>query len=222
MANIVTAEERQQSEFISTIDEREKIERAVQWINDHIERVCLKGTLDIGNYVLKEFFNDDPEEASSTNPRKEHSFLKLQKHPQLRMSRTKLQNAVGIAILKRNAGELDIEDFHVSYLVALLPLKNDPHRLRQMIHQIRQEDLTYRKIDNAVRKALSRSAPEITLGDIQKSMNRFFSKFDRFIATSNDFDRDEETVLAMHDHIEKTITELEKLKQKLAKLNQKE
>ncbi len=59
------------------------MEQAVKFINEKANETLYKGSEEIGAYILKKFFDDDIEKATSKNPRKPASYRALCSHPGL-------------------------------------------------------------------------------------------------------------------------------------------
>lgn len=62
------------------------IDETISFINRTISAKALEAALLIGNYVLGNFFDDDPDAAFSQNPYKPISFNRLCEDPELNVS----------------------------------------------------------------------------------------------------------------------------------------
>ena len=82
------------------VDER-LVEEAVNFINAKVAESVFKGSLEIGEYVLKTFFNDDIEFACSKSRYKSTSFSALCQRPDLAVGRIPLAKMVRIAAQER-------------------------------------------------------------------------------------------------------------------------
>jgi len=76
---------------------QELIEKSVEFINEKANETLYKGSLVIGEYVLKHFFNDDISLASSKNPRKPKSYRALCNHEALSVPYSTLTIMVRVA-----------------------------------------------------------------------------------------------------------------------------
>ena len=83
------------------------------------------GSLDIGRYLLKTFFGDDPEKARSQNPAKNASIRKLTEDPNLLVGATTIFNAIRVAIDDRVLEDVpEYQALTESHKVALVRVKN--------------------------------------------------------------------------------------------------
>lgn len=76
------------------------LQESVKYINDEWEK-GLKSWFNIGEYVLANFFDNDPEKASSKAWNKEHSFRKLCEQPELRMPKSTLHLCKELVVQER-------------------------------------------------------------------------------------------------------------------------
>jgi len=68
------------------------IDEAVQFINERVVKIVYKGSLEIGQYVLERFFDNNIQLAGSKIANKPVSFRKLCARPDLKVSRSTLMN----------------------------------------------------------------------------------------------------------------------------------
>ncbi|MFC1833117.1 hypothetical protein ACFL2Q_00095 [Thermodesulfobacteriota bacterium] len=73
------------------------VAEAVEFINSTAAKHVYKGYLEIGDYVLKNFFNNDIELALSKNPRKPASFVALCRNEKLTIHPSRLSLMVRVA-----------------------------------------------------------------------------------------------------------------------------
>jgi hypothetical protein len=74
-----------------------EIDEAVAFINNKVAAHVLRGSLEVGEYVLAKFFNNDIHLAGSRNRYKPVSYRKLCDHPDLSVSRFTLMKMVKTA-----------------------------------------------------------------------------------------------------------------------------
>ena len=130
----------------------EKINEAVFKINEIFEKTIQKGMLEIGQYILKTFFDDNIELVTSQNPNKEVSFKKLTERTDLEVSQTGLLQAVKVAAQeKKLLAEENYKKLNYSQKVALLPLKEDDKK-KDFIQKIEDEQLSVRQLKEKVRQ----------------------------------------------------------------------
>jgi hypothetical protein len=140
--------------------DRERVDEAAAWIRVKVAATLRHGAEDVGEYVLDSFFSGDPELAKSRNPRKNASFRALADKcgtPELPVSKTWLNNAVGIAVMLRRLPE-DGSAFRTlpwSYQETLLPLR-DPRRVEMVAEQATKKELSFRELRKVVSTERSR------------------------------------------------------------------
>jgi len=103
------------------------VEASVKFINDKVAETVFRGSIEIGEYVLKYFFNDDIELASSQDPTKSASYNALCIHPDLAVSRQTLSNMVRVAAQERFliANNVDVDKLGYRHRVELLKVENN-------------------------------------------------------------------------------------------------
>lgn len=77
------------------------VEKTVKFISEKVSETIYKGSLEIGEYVLKNFFKDSIEFAACKNPHKPASFRALCKHPKLAVHPSTLSQMVRVAHQER-------------------------------------------------------------------------------------------------------------------------
>lgn len=186
MAEVFVSNNGGKGSKLLTILDCHKIEDAVRWINQHLEQTAIRGMIEIGDFVLREFFDDDITEAESPQPNKLKSYRALTDHADLAISRTKLNNCVGLAILKRECLLPEMETMKLSHIVALLPLRKKPQLLSQMVERISHEQLTYREISDAVRKLNDKQRTINCSQKIERDLEGARKRLDRVIEHFHD------------------------------------
>ncbi|MFZ2631954.1 MAG: hypothetical protein WA081_17070 [Desulfosalsimonadaceae bacterium] len=74
-----------------------KIDEAVTFINQRVVAHVYQGALEIGEYVLERFFNNNIQLAGSRSAYKQVSYRKLCDHPEMTVPRTTLMEMVRAA-----------------------------------------------------------------------------------------------------------------------------
>jgi len=114
------------------IKEQTKIDKAVKYINEKIGKRYYETAIEVGNYVLKTFFNDDIKEVKSKNPKKALSFNKLCARPDLEVHPKHLNQMVLVAAQERllidKIGADKVNDLGYSLKVELLKIRDDKMR----------------------------------------------------------------------------------------------
>lgn len=109
--------------------------------------LAAKSFEEIGERILKDFFDDDPERVSSRNPKKENSFRALCNHPDLPFSPTTLSNMVRIVLDRRFLADqgVDVTSLSQSCRVELLKLPEGPEKIMLAERAVR-ENLSVRAL----------------------------------------------------------------------------
>lgn len=108
-----------------------ELEEAVLFINERVASYVYKGSIEIGNYILEKFFNNDIDLATSKNRYKPVSFLQLCQHPDLAVSYTTLNSMVRVAAQERflTGGGIQTDLLKYSHKVELIRLENNDEKL---------------------------------------------------------------------------------------------
>jgi hypothetical protein len=105
------------------------ITKHVNKINDMVGDSLYKTSIEVGKYILKEFFNNDIQEAMSKNPNKSASYRKLQGHPDLKIHFNTLNQMVRVAAqedyLSDNLDGNEIKSLSYSHRIELLKCDDD-------------------------------------------------------------------------------------------------
>ena len=177
-----------------TID-RGFIEQSVRYINDKANETIYKGSLEIGNYILKHFFNNDIKLASSKNPRKPNSYKALCRHKDLSVPYSTLTVMVRVAAQERflKLHNIDTERLGYTHKANLIRLRNGEKKLKlarrcideglstrkltELVMTSRQDALAHRKMEQEetalknimkIEQLLSRSEKSELVTDIDK------------------------------------------------------
>lgn len=134
--------------------DRQRVTEAAAWISAKVAATLRSGAEDVGEYVLDTFFGGDPQLAKSKNPSKNLSFRALAEKcgtPELPVSKTWLNNAVGVALMLRRLPEsaMAFRELAPSYRDLLLPLR-EPAKVERVARQAVAKDLSYRALRQAV------------------------------------------------------------------------
>ena len=147
------------------IDEK-LVAAAVVWIRAKVEATVHKGAVEIGEYVLDKFFEGDAGNVSSRSPYKSASFRKLAETcetSELPISRTALQNAVGLAVMRRLIPGKTAAFAHLAptHQTVLLPLR-DPAKVEWFANRATSKHMSVRVLKELV-------AAEVAKGALDKS-----------------------------------------------------
>lgn len=122
---------KEDSKVIQRAMDRRFIDQSVAFINSKANETLYKGSIEIGNFLLKHFFNDDITLATSKNPKKPKSFKALCKHKDLAVPYTTLTIMVRVAAQERFFMEsgLDTEKLSYTHKSDLVRLENTPEKI---------------------------------------------------------------------------------------------
>lgn len=112
-------------ETLSPLDLK-AIDEAVAFINARLDQATVS-FVEIGEFLLKHFFGNDPAKASDRGPRKGVSLRKLAEHPDVTLTYSSLSRAVAVAVQERQLAAISTSP-HVSasHRVLLLSIDEAP------------------------------------------------------------------------------------------------
>lgn len=159
----------------------EQIEDAVAFINQRANE-AQRNLLEIGRYVLDNFFGGSLEEAVSKNPTKDVSFQRLADHPALLINRTTLSRAVGLYIQQQQILAVDrghaalLDRVSPTHQQAILPVKELDTKVRLLRETVKQGLSTrgLRKVVEAERRKVKSSRGRKPLTAVQKVWRRCY------------------------------------------------
>ncbi len=138
------------------------VEAAVTRINQIVGNSLLDMSLAVGKYVLEAFFDNDITEARSRNPKKQHSYRKLQNHPGLKIHFKALSLMVNVAIQEKILLETikpeELKSLTYSHRVELL-VANDTDK-PPLAQKCIAEQLTIKQIRIEILNAKNKPAPD--------------------------------------------------------------
>ena len=127
------------------------IEQSVTFINEKANETLYKGSIDIGEYILTNFFDNDIELASSRNPRKANSYKALCEHKELAVPYSTLTIMVRVAAQERYFHENNINTNKLSYThkADLIRLKNTSKKI-EIVKECTEKSLSTRQLNKLV------------------------------------------------------------------------
>lgn len=136
------------------------VKEAVAFIGKTLGETVVKGTIEVGDYVLEKFFGNDPEQVRSKNPGKDASFRSLVEAcetPELPISKSWLHNAVGMAVMRRElpAGS-SFRLLPPSHQTALLPLR-EANKVEKLAERAVKKRLSVRELREFVGEERAKS-----------------------------------------------------------------
>lgn len=178
------------------------IDQSVAYINNKANETLYKGAIEIGSYLLKHFFNDDIELATSKNPRKPKSFKALCRHKHLAVPYTTLTIMVRVAAQERFFKKFHVDTDKLSYTHKsdLVKLENTPEKL-DIANRCILQNLSTRELSALIaekrrhliekKKGGQKESPFANIATIEQLLNK---------SLKSDLVTDIDKLRAMHDH----------------------
>ena len=153
------------------------IDKSVEFINNAIVETVYKGSLEIGEYLLKNFFEDDINLASSKSPKKPISFQELCKRPDLGVHPSTLSRMVRVASQEKYfvMSEAKVDELSYSHKLELIKLPNDKKKLK-LVEKCIKEKLSCRKLSETIFETRQK-----TRGVTEPSPLKLISNVDKLI-----------------------------------------
>lgn len=179
---------------VQEIDEK-TIDEAVKFINEKANETVYKGQFQIGEYILKTFFNDDIKQASSKNPKKQASFNKLCEREDLVVHPNNLALMVRVASQERlfKENKIDTNELSYTHKATLVKLENNGKKI-SVLNKCIKGKWTTRKLEDEVKKELNKLQKE-TKSSLIRTTKKYITKIDDVLKSVNDtalnYDTDE-------------------------------
>lgn len=141
--------------------QRKKVDDACPIIAEIIKNTVAKGLLEVGQYLFKEFFENDPELVRSRSSEKKMTFRLLAARcntEALPMSRSWLNHSVGLAVVAHGLdGSSEAYDrLSHTHQIRLLPLKDHPEDVKRLAQKVLDDKLTTRQLQEQVSKEVAK------------------------------------------------------------------
>ncbi|OGR22327.1 MAG: hypothetical protein A2277_20645 [Desulfobacterales bacterium RIFOXYA12_FULL_46_15] len=172
---------------LSNDDVDEKlIDEAVAFINETANKTIYKGSIEIGEYILENFFSGDLKLASSKNPKKLLSFNKLCEREDLTVHPNRLGLMVRVASQERFlAGKkVNTEELSYTHKAALVKLDNTDKKITA-IEKCIKEKWSTRDLDDEI-KRLIQGLPASTNLSLIQTIKRYITKVDDVLKAVED------------------------------------
>ncbi len=204
------------------VDEK-TIDAAVEFINETATKTIYKGSIEIGEYILENFFENNIELASSRNPKKHASFNKLCERDDLAVHPNRLALMVRVASQERFLADKKVDTLALTYThkSSLVKLDNDKKKI-DLIKKCVDGKWTTRTLDDEINKKLKRLSssrnPSLLL-----TTKKCITKVDDVlkIVGNAELEVDADTLVKMSDQkrkdLEKYVKELKKKVEDTAK-----
>jgi hypothetical protein len=140
---------------VAPVVNKDLVNEAVEFINESANKTVYTGYLEIGNYVLEKFFDNDIEKASSRNPRKPESFKALCKREDLALKLTTLTMTVRVAAQEKYfiENKVKTDSLTFTHKAELIKLPNDKTKI-SLVNKCIKNKLSTRKLSTEVAKKL--------------------------------------------------------------------
>jgi hypothetical protein len=139
--------------------DRELVDRAVKHIREVLAKTVTRGLDEVGQYLLKEFFDNDPEVFFASGPNQHASLRKLIERSEsieLPVNRTLLMNALRIAVVgKALPATATFNQLPPSHRVELLRVR-EPETLSRLAGQAVEGKLSVQKLRALVQRSVVR------------------------------------------------------------------
>jgi hypothetical protein len=186
----------------------EKIIEAVEFINDKIGNSYYNTAVEIGDYVLKQFFNNDIKQVKSKLSNKENSFSKLCKNENLKIHPKHLNQMVLVAaqekmFLKKEKKDI-LDKLNYSLKVELLKINTNQDKIKHAEYFV-DKKLTVLQAKDYLKEKLG----TVTTSDSIPLDNNFIKQIEQLSTLSNADNIDYDV---------KRITTVDRATDKLSKL----
>ncbi len=141
------------------------IDQAVQHINEIANKSVYSGFMEIGQYVLEKFFNNDIKEATSKNPRKPASYQKLCNRDDLAVEVSSLSTAVRVVAQEKFFEEKNINTEKLTYThkADLVKLANGKEKT-ELAKACMKNNWSTRKLRDEIKKKLQNTEQKQVAG----------------------------------------------------------
>ena len=179
---------------IQIVDEK-TIDDAVNFINEKANETLYKGSIEIGGYILDNFFGGDPALASSKNPKKQQSFNNLCERDDLIVHPNQLGLMVRVAYQEQYFIEkkIDIKALSYTHKASLVKVDNGVKK-SSMVKKCIKEEWTTRQLEEAIKKYL-KALPSSSKPSLIRTTKKYITKIDDVLKTVDDtkldFDADD-------------------------------
>lgn len=206
-----------------TPQQAKALEDAVAFVNTRIDRTATS-LIEIGHYLLKHFFDNDPAKVSDRAPRKGVSLRKLAEHQDINMSFAGLSNAVSLAVQEKLLGSVQTsEQLTASHRVLLLKVE-DADAKKRYIAKVEKDKLSVRRFHELLEKdglvqrrglAAVDDAEERKL--LRAGYHKFLSPFELLASLEIDsvLELPKDRIKSIYSEAKKAAAQLEKLLKKL-------
>ena len=162
------AKDESKKEVTEVKPDDELVEAAVVFINERANQAVYKAYEEIGKYLLKNFFGNDIEQATSRNPRKPVSYRALCERPDLALRPDQFSVMIRVSAQEKffelkNVDASTLSYTHKAELVKLPTTKPEHETFKvELVSRIANEGLSTRKIQEIISKHLEEGKPPLS------------------------------------------------------------
>ena len=181
----MTTDDENATSLPEVVDDK-KIDQAVTFINETANKTIYKGSIEIGEYILKEFFENDIELARSKNPRKDASFNKLCEREDLNIHPNRLGIMIRVASQERFLTEKEVDTSALSYThkASLVKIQDDNKKIK-LINKCIDNKWTTRELDDQINKTVKKIQSDRDSSIIQIT-RKYITKVEDVLKTVDD------------------------------------
>lgn len=140
--------------------DKDLVDRSVKHIREVLAKTVTRGLDEVGKYLLKEFFNDDPDVFFAAGPNRHaslHRLIERSDSLELPVSRTFLINALRMAVLARELPDsATFNQLPPSHRVELLRVR-EPEKVERLATRAVARKLSVVKLRELVQKTEERT-----------------------------------------------------------------
>ena len=203
--------------------DKKLIDEAVAFINETAIKSVYQGSIEIGEYILKKFFDNDIKLASSRNPKKQTSFNALCARDDLSLDPTSLSGMVRVASQERFLSEKNVDTASLTYThkKSLIKLENGNEKIK-LIKSCIKGNWSTRFLDEKIREKIDEDISNRSPSLIQTT-KRYIGQVTKTLETINisELETDDETLNKMSaNRRKKLVNNLKELKTKFEKISE--
>lgn len=171
------------SENLATPEQQKLDDESVQFINSTIQETLYKGAITIGRYLFEKYFDNDPELASSRNPKKASSFQRLCEHPGLKVDPTTLSRMVRVAVQENylEANDINLGQIGYTHRLSLLRITDEQKKIA-FAQKCIEQSLSTRQFNELIDKELEGEPDD--QNEALRNPVKFVARVDKFLEDS--------------------------------------
>ncbi len=129
-----------------------EIEKAVEFINEKANETVYKGSIEIGQFILEKFYDNDINAATSRSPQKQASYKKLCERQDLAVHPTSLAKMVRVASQEWYfiENKIDVSGLSYTHMAELVKLKNGKAKI-DIVKKCKKANWTTRQLEKEIR-----------------------------------------------------------------------